>query len=230
MPTAIAIVRARQAATKRLSPPARPAHPKAYLASDTGLKLELPFAPKSVELDGVAYDYAVVDRAGREALVVPRAPGLRSLSFDVFVAGRDHQDSVEPFLNQLRDLARRPHRITIGNLGHAAASNAWRLSGFRQRDEERQHGSNATTRATVSLSFVKASDAVVKVGPISGGHVAPPAAPPPPGRVHVLRKGATFWALAVRYYGNGSLWPRIGAANGNPDPRRLPIGMRVNVP
>ena len=54
-------------------------------------------------------------------------------------------------------------------------------------------------------------------------------------RVHVLKKGETLWALAVKYYGSGLKWTHIAKAN-NIDPkddkkiRSLQIGLKLTIP
>lgn len=47
---------------------------------------------------------------------------------------------------------------------------------------------------------------------------------------HVLVKGDTYWDLAVSYYGKGTMWKKIGDANPDYEPRRLPIGAAVTIP
>jgi LysM repeat protein len=58
----------------------------------------------------------------------------------------------------------------------------------------------------------------------------PPAPSPPPQRTHTIVSGDTLWGLAVKYYGNGTLWTKISAANGNPNPRTLRIGSTLVIP
>jgi LysM repeat protein len=49
-------------------------------------------------------------------------------------------------------------------------------------------------------------------------------------RVHEVVPGDTLWDLAQRYYGDGTLWPHIAAANGITDPRALPVGVLLWIP
>src|SRR5579875_470628 len=49
-------------------------------------------------------------------------------------------------------------------------------------------------------------------------------------RTHVIQKGDTFWGLAKKYYGKGTLWTKIQAANPKVDPRRLQIGKTLIIP
>ncbi len=43
-------------------------------------------------------------------------------------------------------------------------------------------------------------------------------------RTHTVRAGDTLWAIAVRYYRDGTRWHEIAAQNGIADPQQLPIG------
>ncbi|HZA72078.1 MAG TPA: LysM peptidoglycan-binding domain-containing protein, partial [Propionibacteriaceae bacterium] len=73
---------------------------------------------------------------------------------------------------------------------------------------------NEITRATISVTLKRASDAAPAVGPVTGGTKPAPAPPKPaPQRTHTVVKGNTLWGIAQRYYGRGTLWPRIYDAN-----------------
>jgi nucleoid-associated protein YgaU len=48
--------------------------------------------------------------------------------------------------------------------------------------------------------------------------------------VHVMQDGDTLWGLAVKYYGDGTQWPKIADANGISDPTTIPDGLEVTVP
>jgi LysM repeat protein len=220
------------AATRR---PAAATHPKAVLATNAGHRLELPFAPVEAELGGVAYTYAIVPRAGRKALVIPDAAGLRTLSFELFIGRPDHQQAIEDLLHTLRTIAAGAYRVSIRNLGQDVAQNAWRLTGYTQRTTLRQFGTNSATRATVPLEFVEASDVAVKVGPVSGGAKTSPAAKPGGAKTsgattYVVKRGDTLSSIAQHYYGDGSKWPTIAKASGVRDPRKLAVGQRLTIP
>lgn len=71
--------------------------------------------------------------------------------------------------------------------------------------------------------------------PPSDTYVAPPAEAPPPDssiRVYHVQRGDTLWSLAKRFYGDSKHWRRILAANRNrvPDPRNLPVGIKLIIP
>lgn len=55
-------------------------------------------------------------------------------------------------------------------------------------------------------------------------------AAPVTGGAEAVKSGTTLWALAVKYYGDGSQWTKISAANGNIDPKKLQEGMTLTIP
>lgn len=210
-------------------PLALPPHPKMLIVSEdpNSIRLEVPYAPLGGDNDYSA-DYVEVDRPGREPLVVRAADPLHRYSVDMIVGYPDGQQSIEDLLKQLRRLSfrRTRMRITYG----PSEGGWWRLTRLSWTDERRAHGSNEITRATVSATFTRAVDAVVNPGPIAGGAPAPPPPPKPPApRTHVVAAGDTYYALAVRYYNDGSKWNRIADANPHP-PTAIPVGARLTIP
>lgn len=214
----------------RLRAPAPlPAHPKAVLVADTGLRVVLPYAPRVVEHDGLADQWTELGRQGRKALVRRTASGLHVMAFTALLARRDHQQPVEDLLDAFRKLGESGARITVAL--SPLESGVWRLTGLKVSSELRQHGTNAVTRATVALSFTEAVDAVVAVGPLTGGAAASPAVPASPtARTHVVKAGETLAAIAGRFYGKANDWPKIATANGIRDPRTLRVGATLTIP
>ncbi|RKJ01303.1 LysM peptidoglycan-binding domain-containing protein [bacterium D16-54] len=53
---------------------------------------------------------------------------------------------------------------------------------------------------------------------------------PETGRTETVTSKTTLWSLAVKYYGDGSQWTKISAANGNIDPKKLKEGMVLTIP
>ena len=60
----------------------------------------------------------------------------------------------------------------------------------------------------------------------------PPAAPPPPPakRIYTVVSGDTLWAIAERFYGNGSQYPKIASANGIANPDFIMVGQQLTIP
>ena len=49
---------------------------------------------------------------------------------------------------------------------------------------------------------------------------------------HEVTKGESLWKIAERYYGDGSLYPKIFEANRDvlKDPDRIKVGQRLRIP
>jgi LysM repeat protein len=47
---------------------------------------------------------------------------------------------------------------------------------------------------------------------------------------HKVKKGDTLYALAERYLGDGNRWKEIAKANKIKDPRKVPVGITLNIP
>lgn len=54
--------------------------------------------------------------------------------------------------------------------------------------------------------------------------------PEPEAEVYVVQKGDTLGKIARRFYGSAGAWGRIAEANGIKDPRRIKVGMKLNIP
>ena len=50
-------------------------------------------------------------------------------------------------------------------------------------------------------------------------------------RYHTVKSQAdTLWYMACKYYGDGTQWTKISAANNNQDPKLLQLGDRMLIP
>lgn len=222
---------------RRPAPSRRPrTHPKMSIVSESGTVITVPYAPRETSLDGVAPTFSQVERPGREPLLLRSGDSLRQLSFDLTFGHPDPQASIETQLQELRALARSGQRLRIV-LDHTTTSNLWRMTSFSQQVTSRQHGTNHPTRATVAVSFTRAVDPVVAVGPLTGG--AKPAPKPPPKstgaqkaapRVHVVARGDTLSAIALKFYGNARLYPKIADANKIRNANLIRPGQKLTIP
>ena len=82
--------------------------------------------------------------------------------------------------------------------------------------EETNEGSTATTT------------------PPAGATAGVPAPPPPPPkptvRTYTVVSGDTLWAIAKRFYGDGSKYPQIAAASGIANPNLIHPGQVLTIP
>lgn len=216
----------------------RRAHPKMTIVPEGKAPFTVPYAPREATVDGITPVFTTADRGGRMPLLLRAGDGLPSYTFDIIFGYSDPQRSIEPELAKLRVLARSGARLRV-NLDAMTASNLWRMTGFTVQVIARQHGTNHPTRATCSITLQWASDAIVQVGPLTGGAAPQPKAAPTGGaaagagagtRVHTVVAGDTLTHLARTYYGNGALYPRIADANGIRDPSRISVGQKITIP
>lgn len=234
-------IRSRQAGRAR--PHIGRQHPKAYLATDNGLRCVLPVAPVEVDHDGLADPLETIEREGRKPIVARSSDQLRAMSFDLAVVSQTLGQSVQPRLNELEAIAGSGARVVFSY--GTSERGTWRMARCSIKVTERVPFTNDAAKAVVSLSFLEASDVVVKVGPLSGGHQPPKgrarARRGTPGRVGAARAAAgerthtvvprdTLSAIALRYYGSASVWPKIADVNGVRDPRKLAVGTVLRLP
>lgn len=210
-------------------PPPVGDHPKAELVTEGGLRLVLPYAPTGSSLAGLAPTFGTYDRPGRRPLVLRDAEPLRSLGLEFLLARAHHQSSVEDLLSTLERIGKAGDRVTLVNLS-VRERGPWRIGDLSTTVLLRQHGTNAITRASVSVSLLAASDPVTRLGPVTGGAKGPK----PPGirhpRHYVIKRGDTLRKLARRFYGEPNEWRRIARRNHLRDPNNLPVGRRIVIP
>lgn len=221
-------------------------HPKAKKArativSDSGRRIELPFAPVEGDLDGHTPSWQTLPRTGRRPLVLAGGGPLPTRRYTLVLAHPDWHRSVQPLINAILRVAEDGEGVTFHYGGPERGR--WRITGcpvsvlLRTPHDE-------PARATVELSLTRASDVDAKVGPLSGGAkkpghgehwVAKPAhgsERPHPGspKTYVVRQGDTLSAIAGRVYGDPDDWHRIADANGIRDPRTLRVGQKLKIP
>jgi nucleoid-associated protein YgaU len=204
---------------------------KAYLATTGGTKCVLPFAPREVDHAGWADDWSTLARPGRSPLVLRAGDGLATMSFTALLAGRDHQTSVEPYLSALRSIAASSATCSV-SLG-PSESGAWVMTDCKVHSTMRQAGTNAITRAEVTLSFSRVSTTAVKSGPVTGSQPKPKTSKRA-ALWYTVKKGDTLAKIAVRYFGDADDW-RIIANHANNktalrNPNRLAVGQRIYIP
>jgi nucleoid-associated protein YgaU len=77
------------------------------------------------------------------------------------------------------------------------------------------------------------ASALALAGAVAGGSLLAPAAAGAQANVHIVQTGDSLTSLALRFYGNGALWPTIYNANLatiGPDPNLITIGSQLVIP
>lgn len=182
-----------------------------YAESTGTLALSAPYAPREIEYGGWAQDWTQTDRSGNTPLLLRKGQPLLSLRFTLMLADTNPFASQADNLLALYHLARTKERVLVRY--SQMESGLWRVTDLSVSSQHRHPETNEITRATVSLTLTQASDAAPSVGPVSGGPPPTPAPANPAPRTHTVVRGDTLWGIAQRYYGNGTLWPRIFDAN-----------------
>ena len=217
--------------------PGNAGRPVCYIASETGIKFALPFAPVETSHSGWAARHNSTDRTGRAPLVRFVGDSLPEASFDALLANEDGSD-VETLVSNLKKLSTGAQRISISGLPDLEGQ-TWRLKSLSLNVSERTK-MNKIRVATASLGFISASDVTLtttalpkNTGPLTGGQSSPQKAPPAPtARTCVVKAGDTLWGIARAYYGAGEKWATIASANSGliRDPNRIQPGWTLIIP
>lgn len=156
------------AVTRKLSQPRQaPTQPKAAFVSETGRRVELPYAPEGGDITGFGWDWTPQARPGRKPLLSRGGQRLRQATYAPTVVFKDKR-SIETVLTALIDLAATGERVRF-SAGPAEGRSFYRLSLDSISVQDRQPGTNARVRAVVTFTLTEAIDAVSHVGPLSGG-------------------------------------------------------------
>ena len=183
-----------------------------YAESTGTLSLSAPYAPREIEYGGWAQDWTQTERSGNTPLLLRKGQPLLSLRFSLLLADKNPFRTQTDHLLALYHLARTKERVLVRY--SQMESGLWRITDASVSSEMRHPETNEVTRGVVSVTLTQASDPAPSVGPISGGPAPAPATPAPPApRTHTVVRGDTLWGIAQKFYGNGTLWPRIFDAN-----------------
>lgn len=200
-----------------------------HILSESGkFALLVDYAPREIEYGGLALDWAQAERSGERPLLLQKAVPLRTMNFSFLMADRSMQRPQTSKIAQLVALSGTTERVVVRF--SATEQGLWRITECKVSSEFRTDATDEVARATVSLTLTQASDPAAAVGPLS--KPKPPAKPKKVSRTHTVKKGDTLWGIAKKYYGNGSLWPRIFDANRSKikDPHWIYPGQKFTIP
>lgn len=237
MPT-LRLSRGPRTPRERATPRPRTArrHPPCVLIGmDSGRRVQLPFGPTGGNRGGFAREFEQRGRTGRTPLLNPVGDQLPTLSWAFLLADRDYQVAVTSYVNDLRELVRSGERINV-SFG-AGDGGIFRCTAYDEDVQARQHGSNDDTRTVITMTLTHASDALVRIGPLSGGAVQPPkaAAPKTSGGGRAVQRRYTVVArdtlskIAHRFYGTPN-WHPIARANKLVNPNLIRPGQVLIIP
>ena len=200
-----------------------------HILSESGkFALLVDYAPREIEYGGLALDWAQADRSGEKPLLLHKAVPLKTMSFSFLMADRSLQRPQTSKIAQLVALAGSTERVVVRF--SPTEQGLWRITDCKVSSEQRTDATDEVARATVSLTLTQASDPAAAVGPISKPKSS--ASTKSVGRSYTVKKGDSLWAIAKRYYGAGSKWPRIFDANRNKikNPNLIYPGQTFTIP
>lgn len=188
-----------------------------YIYTESGrVSISLYFAPREIEYGGYAQEWVQTERSGRTPLLLRKADQLKTLRFSFLLTDpkQPEHEMTGEFL-ALEALGKTSERVLVSYSNLEVG--LWRVTEVSLNSELRHPDprNNLPTRATASVTLTQASDPSVAIGPVSGGAGTGGGgggAPAPP-RTHRVVKGDTLWGISLKYYGKGTLWPRIFDAN-----------------
>ena len=105
---------------------------------------------------------------------------------------------------------------------------------LKARVADFENASAAASARTQAVTATEVEQVAQPMPPPTNVVVTPP---PPntgetPSRVHVVQKGDTLQAIALKYYGTRSAWTKIYEANkgGLPDKNQIKVGQQLVIP
>lgn len=188
---------------------------RAYLYTERGTQtFYLRYAPREVEYGGIAQDWVTAERSGNTPLLLRKGDNLDTIkcSFNLVYVSGVNVPITEAF-KAFKAVAKSGERVLF--MYSDLEAGMWRITDATMSTDLRNPDTNEPTRGIVSMTLTRASDPAVAVGPVSGGAGAGGSSAPAPPRTYRVVKGDCLWNIALKFYGKGSLWPRIFDANRN---------------
>lgn len=186
-----------------------------FLFTETGsVSFSIPVAPREISYGGIGKEWVSAERSGDTPLLLAKGVKLKTMSFTTLITDVASMWSPQSdHLHAMETLANGNERVLV-RYGPQEAG-LWRITDVSYDSLLRHHDSNEITRATLSMTLTRASDAAPAVGPVTGGVGRPPApAKPAPPRSYRVVPGDCLWNIAIKFYGVPT-WQKIFDANRN---------------
>lgn len=187
---------------------------RAYLYTESGrVSYSFHLAPRAIEYGNLAQSWVESKRSGREPLLMREGDKLDTLKFSfMMVETKDATISMTESILALKAVAKSRERVLFAYSRMEAG--LWRVTDATVTSEYRHEVTDEPIRAMASVTLTRASDPAVAIGPVTGGTKPAPGPPAPaPPRTYTVVKGDCLWKIAQRFYGKGTLWPRLFDAN-----------------
>jgi hypothetical protein len=195
---------------------------QAYLETESGTRVPLPFAPRESNIEGGGATWARLTRPGLAPITVRSGEESDTYSFTALFADLDAQVSIEPVLKQLQAIAKAGPRVRFAYSGLEAGW--WRIERLSLATTHRtERGEIARANVTFNLLADVPPPAQARpVSETSGGGAG--------WRTHVWKKGDTLFKVAKKYLGKGERWKEIATANKIKDPKKIKPGQKLRIP
>lgn len=213
---------------------------KVTFVSENGYTIRVPFAPSEMQIDNLAPVYSVLERPGKQELLLWDREQLTQVTLTVFIAAENQRlnpiGSVEQWITNFRNHVASRTRWRF-MYGPQVDRHWWRFTDVSIKTQLRTPDTNEIAVATADIQLTQASDVSIRVGPITGG------VPPSSGSGNGVAPGTqtystytiksasdTLWAIASRFLGSGARWKEIASLNNITDPRKIRVGQTIKIP
>lgn len=207
-----------------------------YLATEDGkVSYSFHLAPRTIDYGGLHQEWTETERSGNTPLLLRKGDNLDTLAFSFLMVETRNRDFVPmtESIIALRAVAKSRQRVLVSYSRLEAG--LWRVTDASVSSSQRHPDpvNNEPIEATASVKLTRASDPAVAIGPVTGGtQPAPGPVKPAPVRTYTVVKGDSLWKIAQRFYGKGSLWPRLFDANRSKikSPHLIYVGQILVIP
>lgn len=197
-------------------------------------------SPREVSHSGHGQNWSESERYGRRAVLRRTSEKVPTYSYSLLIGSRDFTKDCGWELRALASFARQREPITV--IYAKDESGLYYITDFSYEILLRNEKTNEPTRATVSITLVKAVKENIKTGTVKAKKkkAAPKKkkvtkkkkAPSKKKKVvkYKVKKGDTLWEISRKYYKNPLKWRKIADRNKIKNPRLLRIGKVLIIP
>ena len=196
-------------------------------------KIEFDINPSEITInDGISNIHENIDSLGEVVLHGKR--GLKSITLSSFIPAisspfntKNSPKKVKKIIDRwLNKEARLRVIITNPKINFKA------ILDLKEGSDDLYINLSLSEYKDISIPSVESIKGLIDVGVKSSGKIELSERPSekPSGKTEAVNKNTTLWSLAIKYYGNGNEWKKIASANGNINPKKLKLGMVLQIP
>ena len=201
-------------------------------------KIEFDINPSEITInEGISNIHENIDSLGEVVLHGKR--GLKSITLSSFIPAisspfntKNSPKKVKNIIDRwLNKEARLRVIITNPKINFKAILDSASIS-LKEGSDDLYISLSLSEYKDISVPSVESIKGLIDVGVKSSEKIELSERPSekPAGKTEVVNKNTTLWSLAIKYYGNGNEWKKIASANGNINPKKLKLGMVLQIP